>query len=253
VQAPQLGGGWHSLGGTLAAPPAVAAAPNPYGVTPAQPLFIAASTNRLLYIRSLTVGWRPLGSAPGGCYDGPAAVITGTTLTVACRGANNALWENSATVPSSGLPQFTGAWTSMGGVLTAGPALAPVGGTLWFFARGPNGHIYLRTLASGFTQTQWACIGSPAAAAEAASGDMIFACQGRDHTLYEAHNSGTGWSSAVSLGGQLTGGPAVAATTQSTDLLAEGPHQAVWQWTPSTSWSSLGGVVVGGVGAVALN
>jgi hypothetical protein len=252
VQAPQLGGGWHSLGGKLSAPPAVAAPPNPNGVTPAQPLFIAASTNRMLYIRSLAVGWQPLGSAPGGCYGSPAAVIIGTTLTVACRGANNALWENSAAVPSSGLPQFTGAWTSLGGSLTAGPAVAPVGGTLWFFARGPNGHIFTRTLASGFKQMPWACIGSPAAA-EAASGDTIFACQGQDRTLDEAHNSGTGWSSAVSLGGQLIGGPAVAATTESTDLLAEGPHQAVWQWTALTGWTSLGGVVVGGVGAVALN
>ena len=203
VRAPQLGSGWKALSGKLAAPPAVAAPPNPNGATPAQPLFIATSTNRLLYVRSLAAGWQALGSAPGGCYGSPAAVITGGTLTVACRGANNALWENSAPLPSSGLPQFTGAWTSLGGSLTAGPAVAPVGGTLTFFARGPNGHIYLRTLASGFTQMPWACIGSPAAAAEAASGEAIFACQGRDHTLYEASNAGTGWSSAVSRGGQL--------------------------------------------------
>src|SRR5262249_40723384 len=46
VQAPQLGGGWKALGGQLAAPPAVAAAPNPDGVTPAPPLFVATSTNK---------------------------------------------------------------------------------------------------------------------------------------------------------------------------------------------------------------
>jgi hypothetical protein len=62
-----------------------------------------------------------------------------------------------------------------------------------------------------------------------------------------------GWSSAASLGGSLTGGPAVAATSLSTDLLAECSNQAVWQRTLLTGWTSLGGVIVGGVGATALN
>jgi len=109
VRAPQLGGGWKALSGKLAAPPAVAAAPNPNGVTPAQPLFIATSTNSLLYIRSLSAGWQPLGPTRQFCTGGPAAVIAGGTLTVACRGTDNALWENSAPLPSSGFPRFTAA------------------------------------------------------------------------------------------------------------------------------------------------
>jgi hypothetical protein len=99
----------------------------------------------------------------------------------------------------------------------------------------------------------WACIGSPAAALQAAAGVTVFACQGINHALLEASNSGTGWTPTVSLGGSLTGGPAVAATSRASVLLAEGPHQVVWQWTYLTGWISLGGVVVGGVGAVALN
>jgi hypothetical protein len=253
VQAPQLGGGWHSQGGQLAAPPAVAAPPNPNGVTPAQPLFIATSTNKVLYIRSLAVGWQAIGRAPGGCYSRPAAVITGGTLTVACRGADNALWENTATLPASGLPQFTGAWTSLGGVLTAAPAVAPVGGVLTFFARSTNGHIYTRTLTSGFKQMPWACIGAPAAALQAASGVTFFACQGTNHALLEASNSGTGWTSAVSLGGSVIEGPAVAAASQAPEFLVESTNKAVWARTTASGWSSLGGVVVGGVGAAALN
>ena len=255
AQAPQLGAGWHALGGTLIAPPAVAAAPNPYGSTPAQPLFIATSANSQLYIRSLSTGWRRLGSAAMPCAGGPAAVIAGGTLTVACRGPGNALWENSAPVPAAGLPQIPQSqpWASLGGVLTAGPAVAPVGGTLTFFVRGTNGHIYLRTLASGWRVMPWSCIGAPAAAAEAASSDTIFACQGGNHMLYEAVNGGTGWSSAVSLGGSLIGGPAVAALSRAPEFLAEGPHQAVWERTLVAGWTSLGLAVVGGVGAVALN
>jgi hypothetical protein len=207
----------------------------------------------MLYIRSLTAGWQALGPNRAFCTGGPAAVITGSTLTVACRGTNNALWENSAPVPSSGLPQFTHAWISLGGVLSAGPAVAPVGGVVTFFARGTNGHIFVRTLASGFRQMSWACIGAPAAAAEAASSDTVFACQGGNHTLYYAVSGGSGWSAAVSLGGSLAGGPAVAATSGAIELFAEDTSSAVYERTPVTGWTGLGGAAVGGVAATVLN
>ena len=257
VQAPQLGGGWHSLGGKIIAPPGVAAAPNTDGSKPASPLFIATASNNKLYIRSLAVGWQVLGPHQASCLGGPAAVITGSTtltLTVACRGLNNALYVNSATVPSSGLPQFTHGWTSLGGTLSAGPAAAPVGGTMTFFVLGTNGRVYTRTLISpGYSATSWLCIGSPAAA-QGASGETLFACQGGNHALYVATNGGAGWSSAVSLGGSLTGGPAVAATSRASELLAENAsNHAVYERTPLTGWTGLGGSVVGGVGAAALN
>jgi GH25 family lysozyme M1 (1,4-beta-N-acetylmuramidase) len=252
AQAPQLGSGWHPLGGKIIAPPAVAAAPNPYGSTPAQPLFIATGSNKRLYIRSLTVGWQALGPATMSCSGGPAAVITGRTLTVACRGLNNALWENTATVPPSGLPQFSHGWASLGGTLTAGPAVAPVREVMTFFVPSTNGRIYIRTLTTGYAATPWVCIGSPAAAQGASSG-TLFACQGGNHALLEAVNGGAGWSSAVTLGGTLIGGPAVAATSPVPELLAESTNHAVWERTPLTGWTSLGGSVAGGVGAVALN
>jgi hypothetical protein len=252
VQSP-LGSGWKSLGGTLIAPPAVAAAPNTDGSTPVSPLFIATSTNKQLYIRSLTAGWQRLGSASMPCTSGPAAMITGGTLTVACRGTNNALWYNTAPVPSSGLPQIPPSqpWANLGGVLTAGPAVAPVGGTVTFFAPSTGGRIWTRTASTGYSATPWVCIGSPAAAQGASSG-TTFACQGGNHALYVATNGGAGWSSAVSLGGSLIGGPGVAATSRVPVLLAEGSNHAVYERTP-LSWVNLGGSVVGGVAAVALN
>jgi hypothetical protein len=250
VQVP-LGSGWHSLGGNLAAPPAVAAAPNTDGTAPVSPLFVITGTDNRLYIRSVGIGWQRLGPLGGSCLGGPAAVITGSTLTVACRGTNNALWENSAPLPASGLPQFTTAWTNLGGVLTAGPAVAPVGGARTFFARSTTGRIYTRTLGSGFSPTPWTCIGAPAAA-QGASIETLFACQGTNHALFEAVNGGAGWSSAVSLGGSLIGGPAVAATSRVPELLAEGSNGATYARTP-LGWTSLGGTVVGGVGAAALN
>lgn len=253
VQAPQLGAGWHSLGGRIVGPPAVAAAPNPDGTSAASPLFVATGTDKHPYIRSLTDGWQEVGPDAGSCLGSPAAVITGGTLVVACEGTNHALYYNTATLPSSGLPTFTTAWTSLGGVLTAGPAMATVGGTLTFFVAGADGRIYTRTAATGYTAQPWTCDGSPAAAVQAATGSTVFACQGTNHALWEASNSGGGWTGAVSLGGVLTGGAAIAATSGQIEFFGEGTTRAVYQRTLTTGWTSLGGAVTGGAGAAALN
>jgi YVTN family beta-propeller protein len=253
VQAPQRGTGWHSLGGQIVGPPAVAAPPNPDGTSPVSPLFIATRTDSRLYIRSLAAGWQQLGPARGTCLGAPAAVITDGTLTVACRGTDSALWENSAPVPPSGLPQFTGGWTKLGGVLTAGPAVAPVGGVLTFFARGTNGHIYTRTLTARYTEQPWSCLGAPAAALQAAADASIFACEGTNRALSWSSNSGAGWGPTTLLGGTLAAGPAIAATSQVPVFLGEGTTRAVYERTPATGWTSLGGTVLGGIGAAALN
>lgn len=264
VQAPQLSAGWHPLGGKLTAPPAVTATPVIGGVgsTPAPPLFIGTGTDKHLYIRSLSVGWRLLGPRVASCIGGPAAVITGTstsgyTLTVACRGTDNALWDNSTALPASGLPQFSSGWTRLGGVLTAGPAVAQVGGVTTFFVRGTTGHIYIRTLTTGFAEQPWSCIGAPAASLRTATTTTYIAWQGTDHALWYASNSGSRWTSASSLGGTLIGNPAVAADYDQIVILAEGTTHAVYQYAlfgASPGWHSLGGYVggSGGVGAADL-
>ena len=257
IQAPQLGEGWHPLGGVISGPPAVAAPPNADGTTPAQPLFIATGADRHLWIRSLRAGWQPLDGGIASCLGAPAAIITGTStsgyaLTVACRGTDNALWENSTAMPASGLPTLTAVgWTSLGGVLAASPAAAPVGTAMTFFVRGTNGAIFTTT-GAGYSNTPWNCIGSPAAAQQAASAVTTFACQGTDHALWQATSTGGAFGTATSLGGTLTNGPAVAATSQQTDFLVEGADQAAWERTPA-GWASLGGGVVGGIGATGLN
>jgi GH25 family lysozyme M1 (1,4-beta-N-acetylmuramidase) len=253
VEAPQLGAGWHSEGGKIAGPPAVAATPNPDGSSPVSPFFIATGTNEQLYIRSLTTGWQPVGPVRGSCLGSPAAIIAGGQLVVACEGTNHALYYNAAAVPSVGLPQFTSPWTSLGGVLTAGPAVAPVGGALTFFVLGTTGRIYTRTLATGFAPTPWGCVGSPAAALQPSTGTTYFACQGTNHQLYEASSTGAAWTSAVSLGGTLAGGPAIAATSQQVEFLVEGTTHAVYQRTLTSGFTCLGGAVVNGAGGSALN
>jgi hypothetical protein len=257
VQAPQLAAGWQDLGGQIVGPPAVAAVPNSDGTSPASPWFFATGTNKGMYVRSLTVGWERVGPQPASCLGSPAAVITTiggvTTLTVACEGTNRALYYDTASVPSSGLPTFTSGWKDLGGTLAAGPAVAAVNNTMTFFALGTTGHIYTRTLATGFAEQPWTCTGSPAAVTPAA-GATVFACHGGGNALWEASSTGTGgWSSPVSLGGTLTGSPAMAATGEQLEFFAEGPNTSVYERTLIANWASLGGSVIGGVGAAALN
>ncbi len=271
VQAPQLGPGWHSLGGKIKAPPAVVAPPVTCctaGSPPMAPLFVATGTTKNLYIRSVTAGWEELGPVAASCIGAPAASITGTapsgpfTLTVACRGLNNALWEDSASLPSSGLPVFTSSWKDLGGVLTAGPAVAPVNGTITFFALGTTGRIYIRTLSSGYSETDWSCLGQPNASAWPVGGETVngvpvlntsFVCQGDDHEFWESNAGGATWSPIGPLGGSLVGDPAIATAGSALEPVAEGTDHAIWVRTLSSSWVSLGGQAVGGVGAAALN
>ncbi len=255
VQAPQLSAGWHSEGGAIAGPPAVAAAPNANGTSPVSPLFVATGTDKHLYIRSLTAGWQEI-TPVASCLGSPAAVITTasgvSTLTVACEGTNKALYDDTATLAASGLPAFSGGWKDLGGTLTGGPAVAPVGGTTTFFAPGAGGHIYTRTESTGFAESPWVCVGSPAAAVQAATGVTVFACQGTNHALWYATSSGSGWTAAASLGGSMIGGPGIAAASGQLEFFAEGSGDAVWQRTVATSWASLGGSVINGAAAAAL-
>jgi hypothetical protein len=258
VQAPQLSPGWQAEGGQIVAPPAVVASPNPDGTTWADPLFIATGSTSRLYIRSLSEGWQQVGPVPAECLGSPAAMITGATLYVACEGTNKALYYNTTTVPTpwvaaDPLPTFTTPWISLGGELTAGPAVAEVGGNVTFFVRGTTGHIYTYSLATpGFTATSWQCIGHPAAALQAATGVTIFGCEGLNHALWEATYS-DGWSPAAPLRGVLVGGAAVAGTSADFEFFCEGKAGAVYERTLTTSWSSLGGTAVYGIGAAALN
>jgi DNA-binding beta-propeller fold protein YncE len=255
AEAPQLGSNWQPLGGQISGAPAVVALPNAAGTTPTDALFIATGSNGELWMRSLTLGWQPVGPSEALCIGSPAAVVTGTgssaTLTVACEGLNRSLYYTTTAMPSSGLPSFTGPWTSLGGVLSAGPAVAPLGGVVTFFAEGTNGQVFTNT-GAGYTATPWLCIGSPAAVLTP-PGPTVFACHGLDGQMwYDYWNSASGWETAGSWGGLLIGGVAVAmASDGDVDYLGEGLNNTVWEFN-AEGWFSLGGDAVGGVGAAAL-
>jgi hypothetical protein len=166
-------------------------------------------------------------------------------------------------LPASGLPAFTSSWQDLGGVLTAGPAAAAVDGTMTFFALGTTGRIYTRTLAAGYSETTWSCLGQPNASAWPVGGQSVngvavletsFACQGTDHAFLNSnYDQFTGWSPVASFGGTLIGGPATATAGAALEPVAEGTNHAIWVHTLAGTWVSLGGQAVGGVGATALN
>ena len=88
-----------------------------------------------------------------------------------------------------GLPTLNG-WQSLGGVLSAGPAVAPVGGTLTFFVTGSGGGLYSRTLTTNYVGLSAACKGHPAVATQGSV--SYLACHGSDDALWYSVNSGSG-------------------------------------------------------------
>ena len=255
VQSPQLPAGWQSLGGLIIAAPAVAAVPQASGL--ASPLFIATGTDHSLWIRSLSEGWTSL--VPGlftYCLDNPAAVVTGSAaspvLTVACEGGDHRLYAATVPVPSSGLPSVS-SWTTFGGELNAGPAVAPVNGVITYFVTAgfDNGQVWITTNGTNWQGTAWNCIGHPAAGIAAGGTTTWFGCEGANGELW----AGPAWSGVSGQGGEIEPGPALGITAGADFMFAEASFEtnSVWFRTTSADWTSLTGSVLNGAGAVGLN
>jgi hypothetical protein len=245
-----------SLGGVLTGAPAIAAVPQAGG--PLTPLYVVTGGDHVVYVRSAAQGWRRLTSAGTYCIDNPAAVVTGpggnSTLTVACQGGDHALYMAQGPVTAGSLPSLNG-WTSLGGVLTAGPGVAQVPGTIGFFVTGQGGRIWSRGPVSGWGPFPWTCKGHPAVASWAST--STFACHGTDDAAWFATNNGSGWGAARSAGGVVVDGPGVAATSTGALLAIQAGDNAMWQnFIPAggnpTGWTSDAGVLRQGAGAAGL-
>jgi spore germination protein YaaH len=239
------GAGFTPLGNLLTGAPAIAQAAGQ------APLFIVTSNDHNLWVRSGTSAWSPLVS--GGavfCLDNPAATVVGGTLYVACVGGDRALWVAQAPI-GSGLPRVPiAAFSSLGGILSAGPAVAQVAGRVTYVGLGTDRRAWSRDAGAGWSPTPWYCQGHPALAAD--GGVAYFACNGTDSALWYASNTGGGWSPPASLGGVLSDGPGVAAWSGNPVFFGQGGDGAVWERGLVAGWSSDGGQVRHGVGALAV-
>jgi hypothetical protein len=233
-------------GGLLGAP-ALLSLPQSSG--PPRIIYVVTGTDHNLWVRSDSLDWQPLFDSAVYCQDNPAGVAIGATLYIACQGPDNALWHAEAPAPSDAtLPTMKkAAWQSLGGVLLAGPAVAPVGGIATYFALGSDRRIYTRSLSSSYFATKWACVGHPAAAT--AGANSYFACHGTDGALWYS-TFGSSWSDPISLGGQILDGPGIAAGESAVRFFVEGTDGSVWHRSLNTTWAKDPSSVQFGVGAV---
>jgi hypothetical protein len=241
-----------SLGGGLLGAPAVISIPQPSGH--GIPLYIATGTDHNLYVRNDTKGWQPLTNSAIYCKDNPAGIVNGGTLTLACTGSDNALYDAETPVPAgTNLPSISAsAWHSLGGASLYGPAVGVVGGVVTFGVVGTDQAAYFRTLTTPYVkQDGWACTGHLALAS--VSTTAYFACHGySDNALYYSTNTGGGWGAPVSLGGVLIGGPGIAATSAGPTIFVEGSDGALYQRSPTTGFTRVGGKLQFGAAATGL-
>lgn len=194
-----------------------------------------------VYLRTFT-GSAPAWSAQAGIggviVGAPAAAFSGTTLVLAARGTDNALWvrmlQNGA----------WGRWASWGGTLTSSPAVSGMpSGRADVFARGADNAIWTRTLAAGGLLTGWRSIGGRVVTAPAVASTLteVYAV-GTDHAVWV--NVGSGWRS---LGGRTDSTPAVGYIPESNGafVYVRGTDNALWGETIGggniSGWRKIGG------------
>jgi hypothetical protein len=242
---------FSSEGGGLLAAPAVISIPQASG--PGLPLYLATGTDHDVYVRNDSHGWQRLTTSAFSCLDNPAGAVIGGTLYVACQGSDHTLWHAETAAPSgSNLPTVNRtAWQSLGGVLTAGPAVASVSGTPTYAVVGSDQSIYMRTLTTPYArQDGWKCTNHPALASFGTT--AYFGCHGTDNALWYSTNPGGGWSAAISLGGALIDGPGIAATSSGPLFFVEGTDNALYQRSVTSGWTKAGGILQFGAGAAGL-
>ncbi|MEY2474746.1 MAG: TolB protein [Actinomycetota bacterium] len=252
------GGAFRAEGGIVGSGPALARVPKSDGSALA--LEVVTGNDRRLYVkREGAAGFVRL-SNRAVCLESPAAVVApvgvngAPALVVACMGQDRALWYDVGPVSETSTPVLD-SFESLGGILTAGPAVAMVQNALTFMVRGNDGRIYSRGTSGGYLQTNWFCQGHPALASWSTT--AYFACAGNDTRLYAARNGGSGWGTTESLGGIARGGPGLAVTPDEAVIFIRGADDAVWQTSVSptrgnTPFARLPSAVLFEVGATAL-
>jgi hypothetical protein len=140
---------------------------------------------------------------------------------------------------------------SLGGELAWGPAITYTD-TTWYFAVTPGGELFYNQAGDGNPPAGFV-VATPPPRSPRRGADPALACQGTDGQLWAG--SGMNFLSRTPEGGALVDGPGLAFGSGGTLLyFAEGTDHSVWvKQPPDGSWTSLGGDVVGGVGAVGVN
>jgi hypothetical protein len=219
--------GWRSLGGKLAAEPAVSA----YGYPTISTIAVfAQGTDQQLWVDRLDVAtgtwsWHPAG---GRIQAAPSAVaVSDTEAWAFVQGADLGLWYWSN----------VSGWHPLGGRLAAKPAATWMGqpsGHVDAFVMGADGQLWHWTSANG----SWEAVGGRIAGAPSAQVNggrylsNVVAVRGVDGGLWLASFNpsfpATGWS-WESWGGAILGSPAlVAGASAAVEVFVQGADHALW-------------------------
>lgn len=254
---------WTNYGGRVAGPPAILGTPGGHFY------LVASNETGTLYSRTDRTGWSAAAGSGSVCYDPGLtyADANSTTLLVACMGSTKAVYVSRwATTPGAN-PYFS-SFSSLGGVVTAGPAayVNPATSMPVYDAVGKTfdttlADLYTRTDPSPWTAMNIRCASHPAAGT-ATGNDVYTACRDSlDNTLHLTIG-GTGAPNGGfdgSLGGAAVGGVglAVAPDDTATSIFVQGTNGQLYRNTAgndgtASGWASLGGALVGGVRATPL-
>ena len=247
---PLAGGTFTSLGGGIAAPPAVV-------TTTGDTYYVAEGSNRTLYIRGVRQGWRRLSTTGLACRQ-PGAAVQGTTLTVVCLGNDGTLREGSTKIVPTVVPSIA-KWVNLGGSFSTGPAVGVVAGKTMVAAtkRVTAGlaPVMTRPAVGGvWSTTHLMCTGQPALTAVGVSGlNAVLGCNGAGGSLwYLSRYTGGVGPSAVSAGGRFVG-PAGLTHTADGTTVGVGVNSANSVFERSLAygqtWHALAGTGVAGAGA----
>jgi C1A family cysteine protease len=239
-------GTWASLSGQLTASPAtVSWADGRIDV-------FARGTDNALWWRNTSNGgtswssWTSLGGQLAATTGPAASSQRAGQLDVFVIGSDQALWHRSYSNSA------WSTWESLGGQLTASPAVVSwADGRIDVFGRGSDSALWHRSYTSG-TWSTWESLGGQLAAttgpavSSQATGKLDVFVIGSDNALWHrSYTSGT-WSTWESLGGQLTASPAAVSWADGRiDVFGRGTDNALWWRNYSNSawsaWTSLGG------------
>jgi streptogramin lyase len=252
--------GWNSPGGLFLAAPAVVSVPD---TKAGAPLYIGVGADHDLWVRTTSHAWQPLDDLPVHCIDNPAATVSLGTLYVACQGADRRLYSAQGMVVPDVPPVFSrSSWTNLGGILSAGPAIAAIPGRgvdIMVVGLDKRAYEYYKASPSekpSFHPDGFMCSGHPAIAATPDGTHGYFGCHGLDGALWSSEIDGTtnagDWFNTASLGGQLIDGPGIAASGAGPTFYVEGLDHALYERGPFGGYRNDGGYIQYGTAAVAM-
>lgn len=199
-------------------------------------------------VRDLT--WSAARNLGGNIVGAPGAAVARTTVVLAARGTDNALWVRM----SHGI---WGRWQKVGGVLTSGPAVrGAADGRIDVVVRGSDNAAWVDSLPFGGRWSGWRSLGGRLVAAPAVSLYGTVAVTGTDHGVW---TTGLGARNRWTMrGGRTNNGPALAEPPETNGLgiFVRGTDNRLWTATCGgggcSSWTSLGGILIDGPGAVGI-